>query len=71
MAFTQEQITSLESAIASGTLTVRYGDRQVTYHSLKEMRSLLTQMRGELGASLGVRPRRRTLRLFQSGTGNG
>ncbi|MCF8799249.1 hypothetical protein KIP31_10085 [Xanthomonas campestris pv. campestris] len=71
MAFTQEQITSLESAIASGTLTVRYGDRQVTYHSLKEMRSLLTQMRSEVGASIGVRPRRRTMRLFQSGTGNG
>lgn len=70
MAFTQQQINALEAAIASGTLSVRYGDRQVTYQSLSEMRRLLRQMRAEAGAAAGQRPRRRTMRLYQSGSGN-
>lgn len=70
MAFTQQQITTLESAIAEGTLSVRYADRQVTYQSLAEMRQALAQMRREVAAAAGQRPRRRTMRLFQSGTGN-
>lgn len=71
MAFTNEQIAALESAIASGILTVRYADRTVTYQSLKEMRSTLRQMRGEMVAQAPGRPRtRRTIRLYQSGSGN-
>lgn len=70
MAFTQQQITALEAAIASGTLSVRYGDRQVTYQSLSEMRRLLRQMRGEIATAAGQRARRRSIRLYQSGTGN-
>ncbi len=71
MAFTNEQIAALESAIASGILTVRYADRTVTYQSLKEMRSTLRQMRGEMAGRAPGRPRtRRTIRLYQSGSGN-
>ncbi|MFC6838609.1 phage head-tail joining protein [Xanthomonas theicola] len=73
MAFTKEQITALETAIASGTLSVRYGDREVRYQNLNAMRAVLTQMRGEVEGAAGVtpRPRRSTMRLYQSGTGNG
>ena len=71
MAFTKEQITALESAIASGILTVRYADRTVTYQSLKDMRAALRQMRGEVAAPAAGLPRaRRTIRLYQSGSGN-
>ncbi|UQY89267.1 hypothetical protein LQE85_08735 [Stenotrophomonas rhizophila] len=71
MAFTTEQITQLEGAIAAGVLSVRYADRTVTYQSLGEMRKLLKQMRCELGTALGQPRRRRIVRLYQSGMGNG
>ena len=51
MAFTSDQLTALEAAAATGVLTVRYADRTVTYQSLAEMRSLITQMRQELSTS--------------------
>lgn len=71
MAFTTEQITQLEGAIAAGVLSVRYADRTVTYQSLAEMRKLLKQMRCELGTAAGQPRRRRIVRLYQSGMGNG
>lgn len=56
MAFTIEQLTALESAIAQGVLTVEYSDKKVTYRSLSEMYQLLNDMKGQLGL---VPPRRR------------
>jgi len=49
MAWTLSQLTALETAIAGGTLTVRYADKQVTYRSLDEMLRLRDMMRKELG----------------------
>jgi hypothetical protein len=71
MAFTQEQVTALEGAIAEGTLRVKYADREVTYQSLDAMRRLLVQMRAEVANPPGQpRPRRRGLiRLTQTGSG--
>lgn len=37
MAFTQLDIDALDRAIASGELTVRHGDRLVTYRSVDEL----------------------------------
>ncbi|WP_367345735.1 phage head-tail joining protein [Stenotrophomonas bentonitica] len=71
MAFTKEQVTQLEGAISAGVLSVRYADRTVTYQSLAEMRKLLKQMRCELDAATGQPRRRRIVRLYQSGMGNG
>ena len=51
MAYTQTQLETIEAAIASGTLTVRMGDRLVTYHSLDELIRLRDTIRGELGVS--------------------
>lgn len=42
---TQQRIDSLEAAIAEGVLTVRHGERQVTYRSLDEMRSILKDLK--------------------------
>lgn len=53
-----EQLQALEEALFSGELTVRYADRQVTYRSLDEMRSLRDELnRAVLGVS--AKPRRR------------
>ena len=37
MAFTSTDIDTIDRAIASGELSVRLGDRQVTYRSLEEL----------------------------------
>jgi hypothetical protein len=56
MAFTQEQLDSLEQAIADGTLTVKYQDKLITYRSLEEMIRIRDLMRQSLGiASITVR----------------
>lgn len=49
MAFTQTQLDKLDAAIAQGVLTVKYADKQVTYRSLAEMKSVRELMMRELG----------------------
>lgn len=49
MAYTTTQLETLEAAIASGTRIVRYGDKEVTYNTLAEMRKLRDEMKFELG----------------------
>lgn len=57
MAYTADQLVAIESAIASGVLTVRVGDVQTTYQNLDQMRKLRDEMRAELGVSSpGTRP---------------
>lgn len=46
MAYTLEQITALETAIAQGALSVKYSDKEVTYRSLEEMLKILSIMKG-------------------------
>ena len=48
MAYTVDQLSALESAIAGGLLTVEIGDRRTTYQSLEQMRALRDEMRAEL-----------------------
>ena len=47
--FTLEKLIALESAIADGTLRVKYSDKEIEYNSLKEMLRLRELMRKELG----------------------
>ena len=58
MAFTQEQLSELDAAIAEGVLTVRSNGREVTYRSLTEMMRLRDQMALELGVGGAGRKRR-------------
>ena len=53
--YTSEQLAALETAIASGTLRIRHGDREETFQDLEAMQSLRDRMRRELGlAGTGV-----------------
>ena len=52
MAFTSDQLTALETAIAQGALSVRFADRSITYNSYAEMIRLRDSMRSELGVSI-------------------
>lgn len=47
--FTQEQLTALEAAIASGTRRVKYADKEVEYTSLTDMLRARELMRRALG----------------------
>ena len=49
MAFTTPDLAELEKAIKTGTLRVKYADREVEYRSLDEMLRLRDLMRKELG----------------------
>jgi len=49
MAYTMEQYTALQAAIAEGALTVRYADKSVQYRSLDEMVRILKLMATDLG----------------------
>lgn len=63
MAFSESQLTALESAIAQGALSVQYADRRITYHSLAEMIRLRDTMRSELGIATPVANRSRVINI--------
>jgi len=69
MAWTRADVDKLDRAIASGTLSVRYGDRTITYQSTDAMIKARKLMLSEVEPAEGKTPRRRTFRLYQSGRG--
>jgi hypothetical protein len=48
MAYTQDQIDALKTALASGQLRVRHGDTEVLYRSIDEIKALLAMMQGDV-----------------------
>jgi hypothetical protein len=65
VAATVEELEELERAIRLGALSVRYGDRTLTYRSLAEMRSIRDELKAELGTA---DPDRRRVWTFNRGT---
>lgn len=68
MAYTQTQLTALETAIAQGALQVIYRggngeERRITYHSLAEMNRLRDTMRAELGVATPAGSRGRIINI--------
>jgi len=64
MAFTQENLTAIDKAIAEGTLEVQYGDKRVKYRSLDEMLKIRDIIRNDLGITA---PRVRKYGQFNAG----
>jgi len=57
--WTQGDVDNLKTAVASGVLSVRFDGppaRQITYHSLAEMRSLLASMQQDVARAAGQTP---------------
>lgn len=54
MAYTQADLDAIQDALASGALTVKHRDRQVTYRSLVELEKIEAKIKAQLGQS-GVR----------------
>lgn len=49
MAYTQQQLTAIEAAIAEGALVVQYEGKRVEYRSLADMIKIRDLIKGELG----------------------
>lgn len=64
MAYTNDQLNTLENAIAQGARRVKYGDKEVEYMSLAEMLQARNIMRAELGLD---NKSRRTFGEFNKG----
>ncbi len=47
MAYTTEQIERLEALLASGELSIRYGDEAVTYQSREDLVATIALMKRE------------------------
>ncbi|MCC6389136.1 MAG: hypothetical protein IT167_00940 [Bryobacterales bacterium] len=58
MAWTQAHLDAIEAAIASGELTVRFGDRTVTYRSMDELLQARAVIKEALAAQAGTTPDR-------------
>jgi hypothetical protein len=67
MAYTIEQYGALKKAIASGSHSVSYGDKTVTYRSLAEMNSILRLIEDELFPERRQRQRQRRLACIDRG----
>jgi len=50
---TQAQIDELEAAVASGILSVKTGEQEVTYQNIDAMKRALDQLRSEAGQNVG------------------
>ncbi len=57
MPYTQTQADALREALASGVLTVQYGDKRVTYRSVGELREALAEVETALARDAGTRVR--------------
>jgi len=57
MAWTQADLDALDAAMKGGELTVRYGDRSITYRDLDEMLRLRALMKQEVAEeTTGIPP---------------
>lgn len=54
MSFTLDQLNKLKAAYAQGVLKVRYGDKEVTYRSVAEMKQTIQDMEKALGLRKSV-----------------
>ena len=71
MAFTAEQLASLEAAAASGQLRVRLGEKEVVYQSLPDLIAAINLARSDIAraATGDTATYRGTTRYYQHGRG--
>jgi hypothetical protein len=54
--WTQADVDALKAAVKTGALKVKFADREVTYQSLDQMRSLLAEMVAAVASTAGQQP---------------
>lgn len=55
MAFTQDDLDALDEAIASGELSVDFGDRKVVYRSIEQLKSAKAHIESCMAKASGKR----------------
>ena len=65
MAYTEEQLTALEAALAKGEKRVTFGDKTVEYRSVEELQAAIRTVESELARSAGA-TRKRQIRVTTS-----
>lgn len=64
----QAQLAAVRASYASGHLNVKYQDRSITYHAPGELRNVIADLEAQIAALSGS-PRKRSIRMRQSGRG--
>lgn len=64
--YTIEQLTALEKAYAEGVHKVKYQDKEIEYRSMAHMKSIIEEMRRELGVT-SKKASTRSVGVYQSG----
>lgn len=70
MGYTETQLQSLQNALASGQLRVRFSDgREIEYRSVKELQTAITEITSALSIESGATTVRK--RIHRAYTDNG
>lgn len=67
MAYSAAQLATLQNALASGTLRIRFEDRSVEYRSMEELRQAIQIVEDALAVDSGVPKQMRSLARFSKG----
>ncbi len=62
MPFTEEQLQALRDALANGARRVRFGDREIEYRSVEELRAAIAAAETDITKSSGA-PIARQIRI--------
>ena len=62
MPYTQQQLQALKDALANGARRVRFGDREIEYRSVDELKAAIAAAEAELAKTSGT-PTTRQIRV--------
>ncbi|NYH13437.1 phage head-tail joining protein [Paraburkholderia bryophila] len=65
MAFTQQNLDAIESAIATGTLSVEYNGKRVTYRSMSDLLRARDVIKAELAKQQPTSNPRSSVAIYQ------
>lgn len=71
MAFTQTDLDNINTAIATGEMTVEFNGRRVTYRSMAELERAKTHVQGELARNTQSTITPRSVYQFRMTTARG
>jgi hypothetical protein len=65
MAFTQQNLDAIENAIATGTLSVEYNGKRVTYRSMSDLMRARDVIKSELAKQQPASTPRSSIAIYQ------
>ncbi|ALP62815.1 phage head-tail joining protein [Paraburkholderia caribensis] len=65
MAFTQQNLDAIEKAIATGTLSVEFNGKRVTYRSMSDLLKARDVIKSELASQSATRAPRSSVAIYK------